>query len=134
MNNQLLYISEEHIGEMATPLEARKVIDLLQSDGWKLAYGDHPWQFEDEGQQGKFQKAFKWSLDVLEADKSYTGDDRFRELAQQRVQQNERLQPYQDDLMQARDWPGYWRWLIGAPLDVIVTWIKIDAKKDAPSG
>jgi len=131
MNNQLLYISEEHIGEMATPLEARKVIELLQSDGWKVAYGDHPWQFEEAAQQEKFQQAFKWSLDVLEADKSYTGDGRFRELAQQRVQQNERLQLHEKHLMQARDWPGYWRWLIGAPLDVIVTWIKIDTKKGA---
>lgn len=133
MNNLLLYISEEHIGENATPLDARKVIELLQSDGWKVVYGDHPWQFEEIAQQEKFQQAFKWSLDVLEADKSYTGDGRFRELAQERVQQNERLQPYQDHLMQARDWPGYWRWLIGAPLDVIVTWIKINTKKDAAS-
>lgn len=133
MNNQLLYISEEHIGEMATPLDARKVIELLQADGWKLAYGDHPWQFEDEGQQGKFQQAFKWSLDVLEADKSYTGDGRFRELAQQRVQQNEKLQLLEEHLMQPRDWPGYWRWLISAPLEVIVTWINIDKKKGAAS-
>ena len=134
MNEQMLYLSEVYIDETATPMDARKVIELLQADGWKISYGDHPWQFDDDKQRANFQKAFNWSLAVLEADKSYTGDGRFRELAQLRIQQNEKLQPYEEQLMQARNWPGYWRWLIGAPLDVIETWIKIDKKKDAPSG
>lgn len=134
MNKQMLYVSEEHIGPNATPLDARKVIELLQVEGWTVAYGDKPWEFEGDGQRASFMQSFHWSLAVLEADKSYTGDGRFRELAQQRVQQNERLKPHEDQLMKPREWPGYWRWLIGAPLDVIVTWIKIDKKKDAPSG
>ncbi|MCA9943735.1 MAG: hypothetical protein KC449_09655 [Anaerolineales bacterium] len=133
MNKQLFYVSEEHISEQATPLDARKVIELLQAEGWTVAYGDQPWEFADEGQQANFMQAFKWSLAVLEADKSYTGDGRFKELAQQRVKQNGLLQPHEEHLMQPRNWPGYWRWLIGAPLDVIVTWIKIDKKKDVAS-
>lgn len=133
MNEQMLYLSEVHMDETATPMDARKVIELLQADGWKITYGDQPWQFDDEKQRANFHTAFNWSLTVLEADKSYTGDGRFRELAQQRVQQNDKLQPHEAHLMQARTWPGYWRWLIGAPLDVIVTWINIDKKKDASS-
>lgn len=133
MNKQMLYISEEHIDETATPLDARKVMELLQADGWKVAYGDHPWQFEDEEQRDRFQKAFAWALAVLEADKSYTGDGRFQELAQQRIQQSGLLTPHEELLMKARTWPGFWRWLIGAPLDVIVTWIQIDKKRDADS-
>ena len=133
MNKQLLYVSEEHISEQATPLDARKVIELLQADGWKVAYGDKPWEFADEGQQANFMQAFTWSLAVMEADKFYKEDSRFRELAQQRVNQNGRLQPHEKHLLQPRNWPGYWRWLIGAPLDVIVTWIEIDKKKGAAS-
>ena len=133
MNKQLFYVSEEHISEQATPMDARKIIELLQADGWMVAYGDQPWEFADEGQQANFMQAFNWSLAVLEADKSYTGDGRFKELAQQRVKQNGLLQPHEEHLMQPRNWPGYWRWLIGAPLDVIVTWIKIDKKKDVAS-
>jgi hypothetical protein len=54
-------------------------------------------------------------------------------LAQQRIQQNDTLKPHEAHLMEPRNWPGYWRWLIGVPVEVIMTWIKIDKKKDAAS-
>ncbi|HRX00244.1 MAG TPA: hypothetical protein P5280_12185 [Cyclobacteriaceae bacterium] len=130
--NGFLNISEEHIGGSASPADAKRVVELLQADGWKVVYGDAPWQFTEESQRQSFEAAFQWALKVMRNETSEGDRTTLRDLAEQRFRQNGRLQPFATELMQERPWPEYWRWLINSPTDVIISWVKTEMKKDAP--
>ena len=136
MQKQLLYISEEHIGENATPSDAKRIVELLRVNGWTVAYGDRPWQFENEQERSLFEQAFKWAMAVITAEKQPFDKTVWIDLARQRIEQNANLHPYKVHLFDKRPgWSGYLGWLIESPVSVILNWLEIvwkkkDASKD----
>ena len=130
--NGFFNVSEEHIGRYASPANAKRVVELLQTDGWKVVYGDAPWQFADDTQRQCFEVAFQWAVNVMQAELAGADKAKLQELAEQRFRQNGRLQPFAMELMKERPWPEYWRWLINSPADVIISWVRTEMKKDAP--
>lgn len=133
MTKTLYFVSEEHIGLAATSSDGHRVVELMRCQGWPVVYGDQPWQFEDDDKRQAFEQAFQWALVVLTAEKEETDPTTWEALARQRLQLDEALQPFAQQLEQKRPWPGYWRWLIGTPNDVILKWLETENKKDAAS-
>ena len=131
MNQQILFISEEHIGENATYDDANRIITLLMAQGWSVAYGDQPWQFDDEETRPLFEKCFEWAVDVMTAEKGELDEPTMLKLANRRFQMDKKLHPYQSQLLgkQAR-WAGYLMWLIETPSNVIFNWLKPENEKD----
>lgn len=126
MNTRLLYISEEHISEMASSEDAKCVVDLLVADGWLVSYGDKPWEFTNEDERKPFEQAFQWAVKVREAEKRPFDESTFTGLARQRIQRNSKLRPYEEELLDERpEWSGYLGWLIKSPAPVIVNWLEV---------
>ena len=131
MKKQILYISEEHIGEKASFEDANRIINLLIAQGWQVAYGDRPWQFEDEQKRPFFMKCFEWAVDVVNVEKYPLEESKLLELANRRFQLDNNLLPYHAQLLghQAK-WAGYLTWLIETPSEVIFKWLKPENEKD----
>lgn len=133
MTTTLYFVSEEHIGLAATAGDGHRVVELMRCLGWPVVYGDQPWQFENEEKRLAFEQVFQWTLVVLTAEKETTEQSTWETLAKQRLQLDETLRPLAQQLEQKRPWPGYWRWLIATPSDVILTWLETENKKGAAS-
>lgn len=132
MTKNLIYVSEEHIGLNTSPADARKVVDLLQAEGWVVVYGDHRWEFESDEQRDRFNEAFQWAVDVMRAEKAGADEDQLVALVKRRLQINGRLQQHETDLLAKRPRPDYWRWLLTASTDVILSWLVMEKEKGAP--
>ena len=128
-----MYISEEHIGESAAKSDGQRVVELLRAQGWTVVYGDTPWQFVDDKHREAFEPVFQWALAVIVAEKNEPDEKTMETLAKQRLQVDERLRPFTAELIKLRRWSGYWQWLIESPQDLILTWLKTEKGKDAPS-
>lgn len=134
MNNDFLFIGEEHIGSDASPADARRVTDLLRVEGWKVSYGDRPWQFANDDQRAAFEKAFRWAMAVMKAERQDRGDDVLLGLVKQRFELNDKLKAHESRLLQERpNWPRYYHWLLETPTDVILNWLG-QKEKDVPKG
>ncbi len=134
MNEEILFISEEHIGANASPAEAKRVCDLLRVEDWKVAYGDRPWQFEDDSQRTIFEQAFQWAVDVITAEREGLKEDVLIGLVKQRFGLNKKLKAQETILLrEGSHWPRYYHWLLETPSDVILTWLEGN-EKDVPKG
>ena len=130
---KLVFVSEEHISDNASKTEAERVVELMRAEGWAVLYGERPWQFPNEEVRQQFEATFEWALAVMRAERSRADSATLTKLARQRVQMNEALRPYEQQLMVERpQWEGYWRWLIESPTKVILDWLASQKKEDVP--
>lgn len=129
MRDEILYISELHIGDEATYDHANRVVALLQAQGWKIAYGEHPWRFKDEAKRPLFVKSVEWAFEVARAEERPFDEAVMTELVKHRFQLNETLKPYESQLLghQAK-WQGYLTWLIETPARTIMKILKPEEK------
>lgn len=61
------YINEENLGNIATERQARRLVQIMQSRGWKVEYGDS--QLSDElpdAERVMFNSAFGVALKELD--------------------------------------------------------------------
>lgn len=120
MIGKLFYVSEEHIGPDASPEEALRVIELLRTEGWIVAYGDARWEFESDEQRDRLNGTFQWAVDVIRAERTGADEHQLVTLVQRRLQLNGRLQAYEADLMASGSGIDYWRWLLTASTSAIL--------------
>lgn len=64
------YINEENLGTEATAAQARQTVEILQAQGWDVAYGDslvNDRSISDE-EQADFDSDFYKALDQIKGD------------------------------------------------------------------
>jgi hypothetical protein len=58
------YVTEEHLGPVATEAQARRLVEILEAAGWEVEYGDGR-SDADEDQKLDFERAFYTALDMV---------------------------------------------------------------------
>ncbi|MEM7334749.1 MAG: hypothetical protein AAF490_21915 [Chloroflexota bacterium] len=129
---QKIFISEYHLDERSSPQDAKRVIELLAAEGWNVAYGDQPWQFDVVEKRALFEHSFLWACEVVRVQKRPFNEENMLELVRKRFNINKCLKPYEAQLLgnQAK-WSEYLTWLLETPADVICKWLKPDNQKSA---